>query len=195
MLDKTTLIKVTNRDCGTVSYKVPELNVARLFQKGEVKEIPFGELQQLAYTIGGKILLKDCLIVDNEEALATLVGEVEPEYFYTEQNVRTLLTTGSLAQLEDCLDFAPSGVIDLVKDLAVKLEINDISKRNAILKATGFNVTKAIEINHASQETDEVQEEKTRRTAPINAKAEAATATAPARRTAAPKYNVVKKVD
>ena len=193
MLEKTTLIKVTNRDCGTVGYKVPELNVTRLFQKGETKEIPFNELQQLAYTIGGKVLLEDCLVLDNKEALETLIGGVEPEYFYTEQDIKTLLTTGTLEQLEDCLDFAPTGVKDLVKDLAVKLEISDINKRNAILKSTGFNVTKAIEINHESQEV-EVQEEKTRRAAPINTQAEVASTT-PTRRTAAPKYNIVKKVD
>ena len=193
MLEKTTLIKVINRDSGTVGYKIPELNVTRLFQKGETKEIPFDELQQLAYTIGGKVLLEDCLVVDNKEALETLIGTVEPEYFYTEQDIKTLLTTGTLEQLEDCLDFAPVGVIDLVKDLAVKLEINDIDKRNAILKSTGFNVTKAIEINHESQEV-EAQEEKTRRAAPISNQAETASA-APTRRTAAPKYNVVKKVD
>jgi len=193
MLEKTTLIKVTNRDCGTVGYKVPELNVTRLFQKGETKEIPFNELQQLAYTIGGKVLLEDCLVLDNKEALETLIGGVEPEYFYTEQDIKTLLTTGTLEQLEDCLDFAPTGVKDLVKDLAVKLEISDINKRNAILKSTGFNVTKAIEINHESQEV-EVQEEKTRRAAPINTQAEVVSTT-PTRRTAAPKYNVVKKVD
>lgn len=190
MLDKTTLIKVKNRDCGTVSYTVPELHVTRMFQKSEIKEIPFNELQQLAYTIGGKVLLKECLVIENEEALKLLVGGVEPEYFYTEEDIKTLLLSGSLAQLEDCLDFAPSGVIDLVKDYAVKLEINDISKREAILKSTGFNVTKAIEINHASQETDEVVESKVRRAAPITK--DGTNIAAPARRTT-PKYNVVKK--
>ena len=63
------------------------------------------------------------------------------------EDIKTLLLSGSLEQLQDCLDFAPSGVIDLVKDYAVKLEINDISKRNAILTATGFNVTRAIFIS------------------------------------------------
>lgn len=192
MLEKTTLIKVKNRDCGTVSYTVPELHVTRLFQKGEIKEIPYNELQQLAYTIGGKVLLKECLIIENEDALNVLVGGVEPEYFYTEEDVKTLLLTGSLEQLEDCLDFAPSGVVDLVKDYAVKLEINDIAKRNAILKSTGFNVTKAIEINHTSQENDDVAEEKVRRAAPI--KKESAASAAPTRRTT-PKYNVVKRID
>ena len=192
MLEKTTLIKVKNRDAGTVSYTVPELNVTRLFQKGEIKEIPFNELQQLAYTIGGKVLLKECLVIGDEDALEALVGGVEPEYFYTEEDVKDLLTRGSLAQLQDCLDFAPSGVIDLVKDYAVKMEVNDISKREAILKATGFNVTKAIEINKASQE-EEATEEKVRRATPINASKEVAAA-APTRRTT-PKYNVVKKID
>lgn len=192
MLEKTTLIKVKNRDAGTVSYTVPELNVTRLFQKGEVKEIPFSELQQLAYTIGGKVLLKECLVIGDEDALEALVGGVEPEYFYTEEDVKDLLTRGSLAQLQDCLDFAPSGVIDLVKDYAVRMEVNDITKREAILKATGFNVTKAIEINKASQE-EEATEEKVRRATPINASKEV-TAAAPTRRTT-PKYNVVKKID
>jgi hypothetical protein len=192
MLEKTTLIKVKNRDAGTVSYTVPELNVTRLFQKGEVKEIPFSELQQLAYTIGGKVLLKECLVIGDEDALEALVGGVEPEYFYTEEDVKDLLTRGSLAQLQDCLDFAPSGVIDLVKDYAVRMEVNDIAKREAILKATGFNVTKAIEINKASQE-EEATEEKVRRATPINASKEVAAA-APTRRTT-PKYNVVKKID
>ena len=77
--------------------------------------------------------------------------------------------TGSLDALLDCLDFAPTGVIELVKSLAVSLEINDISKRNAILEKTGFNVTKAIEINHETSE-DSVDTVKTRRTAPITQK-------------------------
>ena len=72
------------------------------------------------------------------------------------------------------------------------MEVNDITKREAILKATGFNVTKAIEINKASQE-EEATEEKVRRATPINASKEV-TAAAPTRRTT-PKYNVVKKID
>ena len=39
MLDKSTVIKVTNRDSGSVGYSVPEMGNVRLFQRGEVKEV------------------------------------------------------------------------------------------------------------------------------------------------------------
>jgi hypothetical protein len=62
---------------------------------------------------------------------------------------------GSLDELLDCLDFAPVGVLGLIKDYAVKLEINDLSKREAIQNKLGLNVTAAIEINKANKETTE----------------------------------------
>ena len=56
----------------------------------------------------------------------------------------------------DCLDFAPEGVIELVKKYAVELKVNDIQKRQAILDKTGFNVTSAIEINEETLGEDNV---------------------------------------
>ena len=169
MVDKNKLIKITNRDNGTVGYTIPDLNnLRRTFQPNETKEITMEELRKLSYLPGGDVILKNLLVVQDKEALQELVPSVEPEYFYTEDDVKELLLNGSLAQLMDCLDFGPTGVVDLVKDLAVKLEINDILKRDYIFKKTGFNVTKAIEINH---ETDAVEEEskvsKVRRSAPV----------------------------
>ena len=70
-------------------------------------------------------------------------------------------TPGSMDEFLDCLDFAPDGVIDLVKNLAVTLKLNDYAKREAILEKTGFDVTKAIEINKA---TEEIKQEKTNTT-------------------------------
>lgn len=191
MLDKNTLVKVTSRGKGTVGYSIPEMHVTRNFQMGETKEITMGELRQLSYIPGGQVILNECLVVENEEALRELNPNYEPEYFYTEQDVEKLLTLGSIDQFLDCLDFAPEGVISLIKDKAVALEINDLAKRKAILEKTGFNVTRAIEINHESEVVGE-EEVKTRRTAPM---ATAATPTAPERRASAPvsRYNVVSK--
>lgn len=189
MIDKNTVIKVTNRDNGSVGYRIPDLNIQRQFQPREAKDVTMDELRKLSYIRGGKYILQNCLILDNGDAVAELLGEVEPEYFYTENEVKQLLLTGSLAQLEDCLDFAPSGVVELVKDLAIKLEINDIAKRQVIMNKTGFNVSKAIEINHETN-TVEAEPVVTRRAAPIavNTNSEQ-----PARRTTAPKskYKVV----
>ena len=77
-----------------------------------------------------------------------------------QKDVKNLLLTGSLDAFKDCLDFAPEGVIDLVKQMAVELNLNDVAKREAILKATGFNVTNAIELRKAVAATEEPKEEK-----------------------------------
>lgn len=199
MLDKDTLIKVTNRDNGYVGYTIPDLgNLHRNFAPGETKTIAFDELQKLSWVPGGERILKDYLIIDNDEAVRMLVADVEPEYFYTKEDVEKLLgPQGTLAQLQDCLDFAPTGVIELVKDVAVKTKLNDMSKREAIFQKTGFNVTNAIAINI---ETDGEEVEKTnssRRAAPINQKIEEPQqeeTTPQGRRTTPPqKYKVITK--
>lgn len=170
MIEKDTLIKVRNRDNGTVGYTIPDLgNLHRTFQPNEIKKLSFEELQKLSWVDGGAILLRDYLVIeDNPEAIAELIGKVEPEYNYTEKEVTVLLQSGSLDQLKDALDYAPKGVIELIKDLAVKLPLNDIAKMKAIKEKTGFNVETAIMIN---EETSEKIDEKTnsgRRAEPIS---------------------------
>ena len=167
MLDKTTIIKVKNRDNGTVGYVVPDLgNLHRSFQPHEEKEITMEELRKLSYLPGGDIILRDYLIIENEEAVSELLGEVEPEYNYTEAEVEYLLEKGTLDQLKDALDFAPSGVIDLIKDIAVKTELNDINKRDVIFNKTGFNVTNAVNFNKENAGINETTTQ-SRRAAPV----------------------------
>ena len=188
MIENSMTIKVTNRDNGSVGYSVPDLGVHRTFQPKESKEISAEELRKLSYLPGGDVIIKDYLIIHNEELLKELLGEVEPEYYYSEDEVKTLLLSGSLEQLQDCLDFAPNGVIDLIKSLAVSLKIDNVSKRKAIQDKTGFNVTRAIEINEETdEETTSKESAQGRRAAPITAKSEEAQQ----RRSAPPKYNVV----
>ena len=52
------------------------------------------------------------------------------------------------------MNFAPSGVLELIKDIAVKLPLNDVAKRDLILKKLGFSVANAIELTK-----DDVTEE------------------------------------
>ena len=186
MLDKTTLIKVVNRDNGTVGYTIPDLgNLHRNFQPKEEKEVTMEELRKLSYLPGGLTLLKDCLVIKNADAIAELLGTVEPEYHYTEEEIKKLLLYGTMDQFMDCLDFAPQGVIDLLRNLAVELQVSDINKREAIKTKTGFDVTKAIEINKATVE-EEVAPERIRRATPIAA----VEPEAPVRRATAPKYKI-----
>ena len=43
------------------------------------------------------------------------------------------------------LDFAPTAVKEMINSMAVRYELNDVAKREAILAKNGFNVTRAIE--------------------------------------------------
>lgn len=147
MIDKTELIKVTNKGRGIAGYIIPDLgNLYREFMPGETKEITMEELRKLSYVPGGKVMLNNFLLVHNEEAVSELLNEVQPEYYYTEADVKDLLLNGSLDALKDCLDYAPQGTLDLVKKLAVELELNDVRKREAIKNMIHFDVTRAIEI-------------------------------------------------
>ena len=150
-------VKVLNRFLGQTTYVIPELHIRRTFQTGAEQEVPFKELQYLKYQAGGEEMLRNILMIEDEEALEKLVGDVEPEYHYTESDVENLLLNGSLEQLEDALDFAPLGVIELIKEKAVSLKLSDINKRDAIAKKTEFNVTNAI--NNVELEKKAEQEE------------------------------------
>ena len=179
-------VKITNRDNSIVGYYIPELNVKRSFTKGEVKNLEADELRALAWTKGGRSIIKNHLIIDDEQLVHELLGEVEPEYYYTEKEIVELLVHGSEDQLRDALDFAPDGAITLIKDKAVDLKLNDMRKREIITKATGFDVTNAIRVNAESEIIPE--EIKTRRAAPITTSE--SQSEAPARRTAAPKIKI-----
>lgn len=190
MLDKDTVIRVKNRTDRTVGYKVPDLNIRRQFRPNEPKEVTMGELRSLSYTGGGEYIIRNYFQLDNKEAVRELLGEVEPEYFYTKDQVIELLTNGSLDELKDCLDFAPSGVIDLIKDVAIKTELNDVKKREAIFELTGLNINKAIEFERETKEADK-DTEKTRRVKKEAEEEVETSADAPkARRTSLPKYKV-----
>jgi hypothetical protein len=189
-MEKNTLIKVANRDSGRVGYEVPEMGVNRQFASRETKEIPFAELQSLYFLPGGEDLLKNYLVIKSPEALKELGIDVEPEYFYSEEDIKKLLTQGSLDEFLDCLDFAPDGVLNMVKDLSVSLPLDNMSKRNAILEKLNFNVTRAIEIQNTKfdsgdEDTSNQKKKVERRVSTPTA------ATSTGRRTTIPKYEVV----
>ena len=177
MIDRNAMIKVINKFNGIVGYDVPELGVNRTFYPKESKNISYNELERLSYLPGGESILKDYLEITDENAILELFNiKTEPEYHYSENDVKTLLMTGSLDQFLDCLDFAPPVIIDMIKDMAVTLPLNDMAKRDAIKDKIGFDVTKAIEIKNTKYDGEAEEnniEERTsasgRRTAPIKA--------------------------
>ena len=174
-MNKNKMVQVINKFNGIVGYEVPELGVNRTFYPRESKNISYDELEKLSYLPGGSSILKNYLEITDEEVMMELFNiKPEPEYHYSENDVKTLLMTGSLDQFLDCLDFAPPVIIDMIKDMAVTLPLNDMAKRDAIKDKIGFDVTKAIEIKNTKYDGEAEEnniEERTsasgRRTAPI----------------------------
>lgn len=183
MINKDKMVKVINKFNGTVGYTIPEMNIHRNFYPKEHKEISYEELEKLSFLPGGAEIIKNYLEVVDDDAVVSLLNETpEPEYHYSEEDVRNLLINGSLDQFLDCLDFAPDAIKDMIKGLAVEIELNDMNKRKAILDKFGFDVSKAIEIKNTKYDGD-TEEETTnesnaapskRRTSPIKPEAAAA---------------------
>ena len=187
-MDKNKIYNVKNRSSSMVVYSIPEDGIRREFAPGETKRITFGELEKLTYQSGGKVVLNSYLQVTDAEVQDELNIHAEPEYFMDEAQVVDLLQNGSLDEFLDCLDFAPVGVIDLVKDISTKLPLTDYEKRKALKDKIGFDIDKAI-ANIEAEKADDGEEAfhevgKTRRVQP------AEKANSPARRTAG-KYKIV----
>lgn len=184
MIKQDTMYKVTNRSAGEVVYSIPESNLRRSFAPGETKSIPFGELEKLTYQSGGKELLEQFLYIGEEDVTANLNIHRELEYNMSPADVRDLLLTGSLDAFMDALDFAPLGVLDLIKTLAVKLPLTDLNKRQVLKEKTGFDVDKAL--IHLEEEKRDDESSTQENTPPVRR-----VQPAPARRTS--KYNVVSR--
>ena len=135
---------VKNRSSGRVVYSIPDTGVTREFNPGEIKRVPKKELIQLSYQSGGIQLIDAYLQVVENDVLRELNLKPEQEYFMTEDQIKDLLINGSLDAFLDCLDFAPLGVLDLVKKFAVELPLNDYQKRKALKSKLGFDVDSAI---------------------------------------------------
>ena len=66
---------------------------------------------------------------------------------------------GTQDEFLDMLDFAPEGVMNLIKTYAVKLPLTDLYKIEALKEKTGFDSAKALE--NSLDEDGELQVENT----------------------------------
>ena len=151
MADK--IYKVKNRSAGVVIYRIPEDNIRREFMPGETKAIPMTELEKLSYQPGGQMMMNNFLQIQSAEAQRDLNIVAEQEYNYSEEDIVKIMNHGSLDEFLDMLDFAPTGVMDLIRQFAVSLPLNDIEKRRALKKKTGFDVNAAL--THVEEEKQE----------------------------------------
>lgn len=182
------IFNVKNRGASWVTYKIPEDGIRRSFAPGEVKRVSDTELEKLTYQPGGMIILSQFLQIQDEVALRNLNIHTEPEYYMSEADVAALIKTGSLDAFLDALDFAPVGVVDLIKKLSLDIPLMDLSKRKALKDKTGLDVDAALKNREAEKEDENAGNTILKQTE-RRVKTEDVT---PGRRTTIPKYNIIK---
>ena len=183
---------VKNRSASRIIYRIPELGIRREFSPTETKKISYEELEKLSYQPGGVAMMTNFLQIQDAPATDSLGIVTEPEYYMSEQQIVDLIRSGSLDAFLDCLDFAPVGVIDLVKKYAVSVPLADYDKRQALKEKTGFDVDAALK-NIAAEKAEEEAKKNvntSRRIQPM----EEAPATA-GRRTSGSTYKVTSRAE
>lgn len=176
---------IKNRSAGVCVYRIPEDGIRRSFAPGEIKKVSASELEKLTYQPGGIEILSNFLQIMDVPAREQIGLRTEPEYDMSEKDITDMLRDGSMDQFLDCLDFAPPGVIDLIKRISIEMPLTDYNKRVALKEKLGFDIDRAITNNKADKE-DTPEEAPKRRTQP-------ATPAEPARRATIPQYNRVEK--
>jgi hypothetical protein len=197
-------VKIKNRSASQIIYTIPELGIRREFSPGETKIIAFDELEKLNWQAGGRELMMSFLQVTENKAIEDLNIPTEVEYHMSEEQIIDLLLKGDLDAYLDCLEFAPVGVIDLIKLYAVELPLTDTRKIEALKEKTGFDAAVAYKNKMADLAPEDAapaaQEEEKKPAAQTNGrrrtnvsyeKKEETVAEEPAAKL--PKYNVVSK--
>lgn len=188
----STMYNVKNRSAGVACYKIPDMGIRRSFAPGEVKQISAEELEKLTYRPGGMAILSNFLQIMDAEAIAKVGLQPQPEYHMSEQDIVKLMQTGSIDEFLDCLDFAPPGVIDIIKKLSVSLPLTDIQKVAALKAKTGFDCAAALK--HVMEEKEDEGQDTILKTSGERRVKKEEPAIPEGRRTA-PKYNVVSTDD
>ena len=197
-------VRIKNRSASQIIYTIPELGIRREFSPGETKIIAFDELEKLNWQAGGRELMMSFLQVTENKAIEDLNIPTEVEYHMSEEQIIDLLLNGDLDAYLDCLEFAPVGVIDLIKLYAVELPLTDTRKIEALKERTGFDAAVAYKNKMADLAPEDAasaaQDEEKKPAAQTNGrrrtnvsyeKKEETVAEEPAAKL--PKYNVVSK--
>jgi hypothetical protein len=188
-MDKNKMYEVKNRSSSVLAYSIPDEGIKRTFQPGETKKLSFAELEKLTYQSGGQSLINNYFLIKDADVIQDLNVRTEPEYYLTEPQIVDLIKNGSVDQFLDCLDFAPAGVIELVKDLSIKVPLSDYQKRQALKDKIGFDVDAAL--RHIEEEKAEMKAASENDIEPAAPKRRVTTeAAAPGRRTDG-KYKIV----
>ncbi len=159
---KNQKIEVVSRYGGMISIKESNTGIVRTWPKcGAKLYLTEDSLLNLSMTPGARKLIQDYLIIKNDEVLEELEVDVELEYHYEVKEVTDLLMNGSEEELIDALNLAPKGVVDLIKKVAIEIQLPNMNKRKIIDKMLQVDISKMIEVAH-TESSDVAEKPKVR---------------------------------
>lgn len=132
-------VKVWSTSVGTVGYSLEDPRVSRSWQPGELKILTFHELYQLSNSPGGPALLLNYLQIRDQKVREALQLPLEPEYFYTEEDAKRLVQTGTEDQVLDALEFGPIGLASMIRHFAI-IETTDINRMKFFNNVFSMNI-------------------------------------------------------
>lgn len=155
LISDDTLVPIRSIVNCQTGYILPSSGRSRRLMPDVTMRVTAGELRELFFSPGGSILLQNYINVGNKSLAAEFGVPYDAiEYDWTEADVKKCLLEDNIDVLLDALDFAPQGIIETLKDDAIKLEINDRAKIKAIADKTGVDIDAAIKNNHAYDNSD-----------------------------------------
>ena len=177
-VSSSTMVSVTNMTEHKITLVDKNTRTRYAFGPQQSKSLSAGEIRSLAYVPGILTMFFDGkLRLGNDKLAVEFNIPVDvPEYAYTIEDIDNILLNEDIEVLLDTLDFAPEGIIELVKSRAVALKIPSLEKRKVISERLSTDKMK-VSIDKMIRETEEMEEalpaaeekpvEKKRRRAPV----------------------------
>lgn len=142
------MVKVTNLSPQVVDYVLPELNLSRSFAAAtnhttDTKQIQFHELYTLYQSPGGPQLIFDHLQIKDNSVREALSLPADPEFDYSQDGIRKLISEGTELEIVDALDFGPFYLAQWMKNIIIVEGLNDHSKRQFFSKLFHMNIDSA----------------------------------------------------
>ncbi len=162
------LVLVENVGHGSVGFTLEEHKIKRNWLPGGKKKIKLWVLEELKYAPGGEILLNDFLKVLSVEHRRHLDLPITDDYLFTQDQL-TKMITSDMEALKENLPWMSEGNKRLVVELAIELNMDNMSAIELIKKEANVDITERIKLKRELEEErkNPSQEKEEHSTAPV----------------------------
>lgn len=159
-IEKNQPVMIESLTKGSVSIRIPDLNLKRVWEKkGAKKPIEFGILQQAIYDPGVEYMFTQGILGIDDLDIKIALG-LEPEgatqpvniIILTDKEREKLWREASKDEFLAQLKKLSNEQMQQLADYAISNEIMNMDKSNMLKKAIGTDIISAIKLNRANKE-------------------------------------------